>query len=325
MDKPNETRRSAREILLQKEIEQLRQQLLDLQTENDLKAFILDSIPDYVSYVDANLIYRLCNRKYETEKGMTREKFLGKHVVEFVGKQGLTSIQPYVDRVLKGELVTYEDHIDYKYLADQDVQVQYAPQQSEDGEVIGFSVYVRNITAQHRAEEMLRRQAQHDPLTDLPNRILFNARLVQAIGRANRIGGKLAVFFIDLDGFKQVNDAFGHEIGDQVLRDVASKLTESVKRSDTLARIGGDEFVLLIEGFQGLEQVRSVANKIVESISSLHTSALQKVRISASIGISLYPDHGNDSRTLLVRADEAMYEAKRRGKHCYFLCGEATK
>ncbi len=325
MEKPNESWRSAREILLEKEVERLRQQMLDLQAENDLMTFILDSIPDYVSYVDADLTYRLCNRKYETEKGMAREKFLGKHVVAFVGKQGLASIQPYVDRVLKGELVTYEDHIDYKYLAEQDVQVQYAPQQSEDGAVIGFSVYVRNITSQHRAEEMLRRQAQHDPLTDLPNRILFNARLEQAIGRANRISGQLAVLFIDLDGFKQVNDRFGHEVGDQVLQDVANKLIENVRCSDTLARIGGDEFVLLIEDFQNLEQARSLADKIVESISSLHTPALQKVRISASIGISLYPDHGNDPRTLLVRADEAMYEAKRRGKHCYFLYSEDAK
>ena len=325
MEKPNETRRSAREILLQKEVEQLRKQLVDLQAENELMAFILDSIPDYVSYVDADLTYQLCNRKYEIEKGMTREKFLGKHVIEFVGKQGFARIQPHVDRVLKGELVTYDDHIDYKYLAEQDVQVQYAPQQSEDGAVIGFSVYVRNITAQHRAEEMLRRQAQHDPLTDLPNRILFNARLEQAIGRADRISGQLAVLFIDLDGFKQVNDAFGHEAGDQVLKDVANKLIENVRRSDTLARIGGDEFVLLIEDFQSLEQVRSLADKVVESISSLHTPVLQKVRISASIGISLYPDHGIDSRTLLVRADEAMYEAKRQGKHRYFLYGEATK
>ena len=319
------TRRTGRETSLEKEVEQLRQQLVDLQAENDLMTFILDSIPDYVSYVDADLTYRLCNRKYEIEKGMTREKFLGKHVIEFVGKQGFASIQQYVDRVLKGELVTYEDHIDYRYLAEQDVQVQYAPQQSEDGAVIGFSVYVRNITAQHRAEEMLRRQAQHDPLTDLPNRILFNARLEQAIGRANRISGQLVVLFIDLDGFKQVNDAYGHEAGDQVLQDVANKLIESVRRSDTLARIGGDEFVLLVEDVQGLGQVKSLANKVVESISSLHTPALKKVRISASIGISLYPDHGNDTRTLLVRADEAMYEAKRQGKQRYFLYGEDAK
>ena len=99
----------------------------------------------------------------------------------------MAKIQPHVERVLKGELVTYEDRIDYRYLAQQDVQVQYTPHQSKEGAVKGFSVYVRNITAQRRAEGMLRQQAQHDPMTALPNRILFNERLDQAIGRANRI------------------------------------------------------------------------------------------------------------------------------------------
>ncbi len=321
MEKSNATRRSARDNTLEEEINRLREQLADLQEERDLMAFILDSIPDYVSYVNADLTYKVCNRKYETEKGLSHDAFIGKHVVEFIGEQGFARIQPHVERVLKGELVTYEDHLDYKYLTKQDVQVQYAPHQSKEGAVIGFSVYVRNITAQYRAEEMLRRQAQHDPLTDLPNRILFNERLERAIVRANRISSQLAVLFIDLDGFKQVNDALGHEVGDHVLQDVARKLTQNVRRNDTLARIGGDEFVLLVEDLDGLDQVKNLADKVVESISNMHTPALKDIRIGASIGIAPYPDHGCDARTLLVRADEAMYEAKRQGKRCYFLYG----
>jgi diguanylate cyclase (GGDEF)-like protein len=182
-----------------------------------------------------------------------------------------------------------------------------------------------SILTQGGAEEMLRRQAQHDPLTDLPNRILFNERLEQAISRVNRIGGQFAVMFIDLDGFKQVNDALVHEVGDQVLRDVARNLSQTLRRNDTLARIGGDEFLLLVEDLQCLEQVTSLAGKVVESISNLRTPALQNVRIGASIGIALYPDHGSDTRALLVRADEAMYEAKRQGKGCYFFSGEGAR
>jgi diguanylate cyclase (GGDEF)-like protein/PAS domain S-box-containing protein len=322
MEIPNTTRRTTREITLEEEIDRLREQLAVLGAEHDVMTFILDSIPDYVSYVNADLAYQVCNRKYEIETGRAREAFLGKHVVEFMGEQGLAKIQRYVERVLKGELVTYEDCIDYRYLAQQNVQVQYAPHQSKEGTVIGFSVYVRNITAQHRAEEMLRRQAQHDPLTDLPNRILFNERLEQAIGRVNRIRSRLAVLFIDLDGFKQVNDVLGHEMGDQVLQDVARNLLQILRSNDTLARIGGDEFVLLVEDLPGLEQVTILADKMVESISNLLTPALQNVRIGASVGIALYPEHGSDSRELLVRADEAMYEAKRRGKGNHFLCGE---
>jgi len=162
---------------------------------------------------NADLTYQVCNQKYEIETGKNRDAFLGKHVVEFIGERGLAKIQRHVDRVLKGELVTYEDHIDYKHLKRQDVQVRYTPHQSEGGGTIGFSVYVRNITARRRAEEMLRRQAQHDPLTELPNRILFNERLEQAISRAKRTKSQLAVLFIDLDGFKKVNDILGHETG----------------------------------------------------------------------------------------------------------------
>ncbi|QYZ67308.1 MAG: GGDEF domain-containing protein [Gammaproteobacteria bacterium (ex Lamellibrachia satsuma)] len=324
MEKSNTIQRTAQEITLEGEIDRLRKRLAVLQAEHDAMAFILDSVPDYVSYVNADLTYQVCNRKYEIETGRTREAFLGKHVVEFMGEQGFAKIQQHVERVLKGELVTYEDRIDYRYLAQQDVQVQYAPHRSKEGAVIGFSVYVRNSTARRRAEEMLRRQAQHDPLTDLPNRILFNERLGQAIGRANRIRSQLAVLFIDLDGFKQVNDVLGHESGDQVLRDVARNLSQTLRSNDILARIGGDEFVLLVEDLQGLEQVKILADKMIESITHLRTPALQKVRISASIGIALYPDHGSDTRILLVRADEAMYQAKRHGKGCYFLYGEGV-
>jgi len=321
MEKPN----TARETTLEEETELLRGRLTALQAERDVLAFILDSIPDHVSYVNADLTYQVCNQKYEIETGRTREAFLGKHVVEFTGEQGFSRIQPHVERVLKGELVTYEDRIDYRYLAQQDVQVQYTPHQSKEGAVKGFSVYVRNITAQRRAEEMLRQQAQHDPLTALPNRILFNERLEQAIGRANRIRSQFAVMFIDLDGFKQVNDVLGHEAGDQVLRDVARNLSQTLRRNDTLARIGGDEFVLLVEDLQSLEQATSLADKVVESVSNLRTPALRNVEIGASIGIALYPDHGSDTRALLVRADEAMYEAKREGKGSYFLSGEGAR
>jgi len=227
-----------------------------------------------------------------------------------------------VERVLKGELVTYDDHIDYKFLPQQDVHVQYAPHKSNDGSVSGFSVYVRNITAQRHAEKMLRRQAQHDPLTDLPNRILFNERLEQAIDRAAHMESRFAVLFIDLDGFKQVNDALGHEVGDHVLQVVAQNLLQTLRRSDTLARIGGDEFVLLAEDFQTLEQMKSLAVKVVASVSDLVTPALRNIKIGASVGIALYPDHGTDARTLLVRADEAMYEAKVHGKSRYLFYGE---
>jgi diguanylate cyclase (GGDEF)-like protein len=223
-----------------------------------------------------------------------------------------------VDRVLQGQLVTYDDRIDYRYKTKQDVEVRYTPHKAPDDSLKGFSVYVRNITAQRRAEETLLRQAQYDPLTNLPNRIFFNKRLEQALKRAKRMNGRFAILFIDLDGFKQVNDEMGHEVGDQVLRDVAGTFVEHLRGNDTLARIGGDEFVLLVEDLQAENQVESLANKLIDAVTLLDTPALNRVKIGSSIGIALYPDHAENANELLIRADEGMYEAKRQGKNRYY-------
>ena len=323
MTKIDQNKLRDRERHLEIEIARLNNQLTALEAERDRLAFILDSIPDYVSYVDTDLTYRFCNKVYSTESGQPIDTFIGKHVVAYVGKQGLAKIQPHVDRVLRGVNVSYDDHIDYRYQTQQDVEVRYTPHKYPDNSVQGFSVYVRNITAQRRAEEMLLRQAQHDPLTDLPNRTLFNKRLAQAMSRAKRINGRLAIMFIDLDGFKQVNDEMGHEVGDQVLQDVADTLVEHLRVNDTLARIGGDEFVLLVEDLQGERQVECLANKLIDSVAMLETPALNQMKIGSSIGIALYPDHAENASELLNRADEGMYEAKRQGKNRYFLIGRS--
>jgi len=304
-----------------KELARLQEQVRTLEAERDLLAFILDAIPDYVAYVDSDLVYRFCNAVYSSESGMPLETFIGQHVTEFVGKEGLNRIRPHVDRVLRGEAVTYDDRIDYRFKSQQDVEVFYTPHLSPDDFVKGFSVYVRNITTQRRAEETLRRQAQYDPLTNIPNRILFNKRLEQAISRADRIDSRLAILFIDLDGFKQVNDEMGHEVGDQVLREVAGTFVEHLRGNDTLARIGGDEFVLLVEDLESEHQAKRLADKLIESVSRLDIPVLRRVRIGSSIGIALYPDHADNATELLIRADEGMYEAKRQGKNRYFFVG----
>ena len=267
-----------REAKMTGQIDDLQQQLMVLEAERDVLAFILDSIPEFVSYVNADLTYRVCNRKYEIETDISRREILGKHVTEFIGNEAFVRIQQYVQRVLNGESVTYEDRINYKYLKDQDVEVQYIPHYSKEGDIIGFAAYVHNITKQRRAEEVLRHQAQHCPLTGLPNRILLNEYLEKTIGGASRRKSRVGLLFIDLDEFKQVNDVLGHDVGDQVLRDVTDNLIKIVRCNDTLARFGGDEFVLVVDDIQSQDQLISLAEKIVASISNLHTPALQSSR-----------------------------------------------
>ena len=125
--------------------------------------------------------------------------------------------------------------------------------------------------------------------------------------------------FIDIDRFKQVNDKHGHDVGDQVLHDIANYLKQNLRQNDTLARYGGDEFVLLVDELQSQQQISILADKMIKTISTMHSAALQDIEIGASIGIAIYPDHGDNPQDLLVRADKAMYKVKNQGKGGYAL------
>jgi diguanylate cyclase (GGDEF)-like protein len=168
------------------------------------------------------------------------------------------------------------------------------------------------------ANKQLRQRALRDPLTNLPNRLLFEKRLAQAMKRLelavrqNREGPKIVVLFIDLDGFKPVNDTLGHSVGDIVLREVAARLRSSVRAGDTVARIGGDEFIILMECETALVDPVIAARRIVESVGTTITGSGRPIQISCSIGIASYPEHGPKDR-LVAHADAAMYEAKRAG------------
>jgi diguanylate cyclase (GGDEF)-like protein len=176
------------------------------------------------------------------------------------------------------------------------------------------------------ANDELRRRAFIDPLTGLPNRLLFEDRLTHAVARGARLEGRrgerrdmqLAVLFIDLDGFKPVNDSLGHAAGDVVLRDAAQRLQAVARGGDTIARLGGDEFVLLMEHVEGAADCVSLARRLIDTLRRPFEVAARRLQLSASVGIVLYPDHGDASK-LLAHADAAMYAAKRAGGGTYVL------
>ena len=159
--------------------------------------------------------------------------------------------------------------------------------------------------------------AHHDVLTDLPNRILLNDRLAQAIALALRRGKQLAVMFMDLDRFKHINDSLGHAVGDRLLQSVAQRLVGSVRHSDTVSRQGGDEFVLLLPDIEHAEDVALSAQKMLMAIALPHLIDRHDLHIGVSIGISIYPDDGQDAETLIKHADIAMYHAKESGRNNY--------
>jgi len=160
--------------------------------------------------------------------------------------------------------------------------------------------------------------AHHDALTDLPNRTLMSDRMRQALAHARRDNALLAVMFLDLDKFKSVNDALGHEVGDQLLKETAVRLQASVPReSDSVARIGGDEFLILLARIQSRKDAESVAQRMLEAIGQAFQIDPHTVRVSASIGIAIFPWDGMDEKELIKNSDTAMYRAKEAGHNCY--------
>jgi diguanylate cyclase (GGDEF)-like protein/PAS domain S-box-containing protein len=174
-----------------------------------------------------------------------------------------------------------------------------------------------DITAIKTAYDQISHLAHHDALTGLPNRLLLEDRLHMAIQRARREESGLAVLFVDLDRFKTINDSLGHHVGDRVLCEVSARFRKIIRESDTVARLGGDEFLILVEGFEDSAAASTIAEKILNNLRDTPVSLEQEFFIGVSIGISLFPQDGNDSATLIKNADIAMYRAKERGRNTY--------
>ncbi len=188
---------------------------------------------------------------------------------------------------------------------------------NDEDDLLGFIAVSRDITNIKEAEERLHYLAHHDILTNLPNRLLFVDRFNQEVAKAQRNKTHIAVFLLDLDHFKEVNDTFGHDIGDQLLIEVANRLTSSIRKCDSIARLGGDEFVLLISGLIHTNDFEVVVNKILHTIALPYIIEGNKLNVTASIGVSIYPVNGTHLDSLLKNADLAMYEVKDSGKNNY--------
>jgi diguanylate cyclase (GGDEF)-like protein len=173
------------------------------------------------------------------------------------------------------------------------------------------------------SENKLSHMAHHDPLTGLANRLLLHERLNNALLMARREGRQVAVLVIDLDGFKPVNDTYGHETGDRLLVEVASQLREVVRSSDTVARMGGDEFVVVLTPLAGPDMLNTLADRLAEAVKQANRRIHPAAQVSASIGIALYPEHGDTIHSLLHKADQAMYAAKSQGRDRWHLLQEA--
>ena len=185
----------------------------------------------------------------------------------------------------------------------------------EKGNFLGYRGVARDITARVQAEEELARMAHYDALTNLPNRGLLLARLTRAMGRADRADTLVAVLFLDLDQFKEINDSLGHAVGDAVLKAIAQRLEGCLRSTDTVARLGGDEFTILLENLRGTDEIAGIADKLLRAIARPAEVAGQTLHLSTSIGVTVYPRDERNADTLLRNADLAMYHAKQEGRN----------
>jgi diguanylate cyclase (GGDEF)-like protein/PAS domain S-box-containing protein len=195
-----------------------------------------------------------------------------------------------------------------------------APIHDRRGQVTGAVIVFHDVSVARAMSLKMSYLAQHDFLTELPNRMLLNDRLTQAIVAARRHRTSLAVLFVDVDHFKHINDSLGHTIGDQLLKSIARRLVACVRTSDTVSRHGGDEFVVLLSEVGRAEDAALSADKVLAALSAPHRIAHQDLRVTVSAGISVYPDDGTDAETLLKNADTALFHAKAhgRGNHQFF-------
>lgn len=219
---------------------------------------------------------------------------------------------------LDGEAWQGESHLRNAARGDIHVFEAIYPMRHKRGALAYLIHFFQDLSAQKRAEH-LSTLAFYDSLTGLPNRNLFGDRLTRTILAAQRQGGGFSLLFIDIDHFKAINDNLGHDAGDRLLRAVATRISCALRKSDTLGRMGGDEFVAILEGVRDQAEASGVVEKLFALCGAGYELNGSPVRITLSVGVSLYPQDGREAATLLEHADRAMYQAKAQGRNCYCL------
>lgn len=296
-----------------------------LQAVKEWAQVTLDSIGDAVVTTDLACRVTYMNRVAERLTGWSSFDALGKPLVEvltLIDGQTLETATNPAQRAIE-ENRTVGLAIDCVLIRKDGSQLEIedsaAPIHDRAGDIKGAVMVFHDASQSPTQSSKLAYQAQHDSLTGLPNRILLSERLSQAIGLAKRHQHQVALMYLDLDAFKPINDSLGHGVGDRLLQSVANRLSKCVRDTDTICRQGGDEFVVLLSEIEKPQDAIRVAQKILSAISAPYRIGKHELRITTSIGLSFYPDHGINGCTLLNNADMAMYHAKNSGCNRYQL------
>lgn len=276
---------------------------------------ITDNVPALIAHVGSDLRYRFVNRTYAAWFGCEPDALVGRALADMVQPDTFAILKPRLEQVLSGQMVAFELDVRDRTGEVRHMHVTYVPEPRADGAAgppASFHSMIHDQTAQIRLARMLGEQALRDELTGLPNRAAWNEELARAVARARRSGAPMAAMFLDLDDFKKINDAHGHAAGDHVLREFASALKATLREADVVARLSGDEFVVLLDQVIDVEDAPPrVATKILERMAAgtVFDGHTLSMRPSIGIGIQRGPDF--DAEALMRCADEAMYAAKR--------------
>ncbi len=291
----------------------LREQALRDSAEK-LRVFA-DNVPAMTVSWDEKLHCRFANKPFTEFFGFSVENILGRHLREVVGEEAYREIEGYFEQVLRGYPVTYQRIRKLANAEPRYLEVKLLPHIGDQGNILGCFAVTTDITEHKLTQERIQRVAHNDSLTSLPNRLLFNDRLNQAISLAKRDSRQFALLYLDLDKFKPVNDTLGHTAGDELLQTVAARIRQQVRESDTVARIGGDEFTVILPDIARRDEAETVAKKIIAALAAPFRLGSQKksVEIGTSIGIAVYPADARDADALIKAADAAMYRAKQVG------------
>lgn len=288
---------------------------------------IVNHLDAMLAFWDANQKCLFANNAYLTWFGISQKDMIGIYMKDLLGPLYAKNL-PHIEAALRGEVRSFERDILLPGGKVRHTLATYTPY-LHGGKVVGFIAHIVDVTRMKKLERKLREAkttaehlATHDFLTGLPNRVLLIDRIRQAIAMSKRSKYRYALISVDIDDFKTINDTYGHSTGDQFLREIAATLTSSLRTSDSVTRIGGDEFLILVCGMDSTDNIQLLAERILSNINKKILIDGIDITPSCSLGIACFGDNPDSPETLVKLSDKALYQAKALGKNRYVIASK---
>lgn len=284
---------------------------------------LTDNVPALLTELDLDERVVFCNGRYLAWLGVEPASMMNRHIRETIGEAHYEVRKPLLARAFAGEVLSFEQTAQL-LIGERTLQTTYLPHRDAEGAVVGLYIIAHDVTDLKQKQRQLDALAREDALTGLPNRRSFEEHAREAMARSRRSGKPVCLLFLDIDYFKSINDSLGHAAGDAVLREFGRRLKESVRETDMPARYAGDEFVILLEGVNGLAEAGIVAEKVLAAMRPAFHLSSRTLQATASIGVAI-AEEDEDLPSLFMRADAALYAAKKEGKNRFMMAEPRTR